>query len=267
MRFLVVSTDVAGTVLCRYDIPLSKAVLSLGLLEINYFVIDMNKKASISIIVLIFIGVVAWMYAHNDSAQPVSSDQTSTHVYQSEDYGFSFVVPESLGLNEYLPTSIAVGTSTADGGFASVADVDVIESDPATTYESFDDFLHNRTEIMCAADGPGASISCTGVEQEQSFETTGGLSGTVYYLKEETKDLATGEIATAGKGPFFAFNISANNPGHTFTALVVHAPVALPADQVDSELIRSIAESVKINKIDTRANVATSTEATSTQSE
>jgi hypothetical protein len=120
---------------------------------------------------------------------------------------------------------------------------------------------------MCAADGPTASINCTGVEQEQPFETVDGLSGTVYYLKEETKNLATGEVATAGKGPFFAFNISANNPEHEFTALVVHTPIALPADEVDSELIRSIAESVKINKIDTRANVATSTEATSTQSE
>jgi hypothetical protein len=225
----------------------------------------MNTKSFITIIIVfIFIGVVAWMYANNDSTL---SDETSMHVYQSEDYGFSFVVPESLGLNEYLPTSIAVGTSTADGGFASVADVDVIESDPATTYESFDDFLHNRTEIMCAADGPTASINCTGIEQEQSFETAGGLSGTVYYLKEETKDLGTGEVTTAGKGPFFAFNISANNPGHTFTALVVHTPIALPADEVDSELIRGIAESVEINKVDTPLNVATSTVSTSTMAE
>jgi hypothetical protein len=127
-----------------------------------------------------------------------------------------------------------------------VLEVSVLTTeDDETIYETYNDFLYARAESMCAADGPRETINCVGLEQVQQFTTASGISGTVFYLTEERRELATGATMRNGKGPFFAFNMSDLHPEERYTALVIRPPIALAADAVDSNLIRSVAESVE----------------------
>jgi hypothetical protein len=208
------------------------------------------KKASALIVVVVILALVGFYVADKNKTIDTAQDN-KTLVYANSVYGFSFEIPEGYEYNKYTEEIISVGHKT-EGGFDSSAEVQVSMSGGEGGYQSFDAFLFDSTKNMCAADGPRETIYCDRIIQEQPFETSLGLSGTVFYQNRVTKNLETGEEETDAFGPIFAFNIQANTPGSKFSALIVRAPSNLRPADVNSELIRQIAESIKIDKIGQR---------------
>lgn len=215
-------------------------------------------KAIITILVLVIIAVGIYLYARDRGVGPAdtpdtagTSTTTEMRVYTNQDYGFFFEYPPQFAVQEFNPEHVAIGSSTADG-FNSVAEVTVLLDEDETTYGSYEQFLADRARVMCAADGPEATIGCTDIERESAFESTSGLTGVEFYLVEQTRNLQTGTTTSASKGPFYAFNLAANATGTPYAALIVHPPIAAPEDAVNAALIRSIARSVQINRTPTR---------------
>lgn len=212
---------------------------------------NMNKT-TVGVVVLV-LAVLALAYVFISKKEEKVPNENSnaepkTSLYESKDHGFSFEYPERLDLKEYQPDFISLGKESGES-FQSEVDVQVVKSHEGSPAE-FDEFVYGEARNSCAADGVNESIECTDVEQEQPFETASGLTGKVFYLKEVHKNLESGEEKIGGKGPFFVFNISANDPESNFSALVIRTPMAI--DKADSSLIRSVAESVKVNKVETR---------------
>lgn len=192
---------------------------------------------------LAFLGFVVYGYMHSRATdENVSLWGEPTQIYSSEVYGFLLEVPASADIEEYQPGYIAIGERQGEG-FASKADVEVVES-MGEVHATFDAFLYARTQNMCAADGPGASISCTGLAESAAFRTATGETGTHFYLMEETRNMVSGEVSTASKGPFFAFRRTAGVAEGAYSALVVHVPIALLREEVDTFFIERVAYSV-----------------------
>ncbi len=204
--------------------------------------------AALGIIAVI---IVVGSYALHKADNTKVGMQDEGKVYTNETYGFSFEVPVGFEYNQYTDSISSVGHKT-EAGFDSEADIGVIQSGGEGGYQSYDAFLFESTKNMCAADGPRETIFCNKIIEQQPFEVESGLSGTVFYQNRVTKNLETGEEEIDAFGPIFAFNIQANTPESKFSALIVRAPSNLPSGEVDSDLIRQIAQSIQIEKIEQR---------------
>jgi len=189
---------------------------------------------------------IAALLAGCDGAAPPTGGQAT---YTSETYGYSFVYPDSLDVQEYTPEHVALGRRQVEDGFDAVVEAGVFTADGDSAV-AFDDFVVDRARTLCAADGPRTSMRCTDVEQRTPFTTATGLTGEVFYLKHETVDIASGAIdSVSGRGPFFVFQLSANAPA---AALIIRPPTNLAPDDVDSELVRQIANSIRIDRVEQR---------------
>jgi hypothetical protein len=219
----------------------------------------LSLNTIVTIIAIIVIGVISIPYFLKLSPPQLP---TMPQAYTNTTYGYSFDYPGKLAVKEYSPAYVAVGTSTGET-FTAAANIDVLSSDPSDPKsESFNDFLYRQAINMCAADGPSASISCTGVASSTEATTPGGLSGELFSLTEVTTAIPSGATSTLIRGPFFAFNISANVPDKKYTALIVHVPIALPQTEVDVATIQLIVDSLSINKVDVgEGNASTTIEA------
>lgn len=166
--------------------------------------------------------------------------------YSSAVHGFSFAVPAPFEVKEYLPEAVSVGQPAPDDGFDAVADIRLAVAGEGEDYPSFEDFALGTLRNMCAADGPGETIHCTEARQRQPFVTASGLEGEVLYMERVHETFASSEKAVDGFGPVFLFDVSEEVPGDGWAALTVQPPANLPSEQVDSALLRQVAESLTL---------------------
>jgi membrane-bound inhibitor of C-type lysozyme len=177
------------------------------------------------------------------------SDVSATNTYTSGKYGFSFDIAGGYTYKEYTDEIISIGTPVGEDGFDAVAEVHVVKSGGEGGYKSFDDFVFESSRNVCAADGPSATIYCDKVQSKEPYTSPNGLEGIAFYLNRVHEDLSTKEKAESAFGPLFSFNITANTPDSKFSALVVRPPANLTAEEINSEMVRKIADSVRIDKV------------------
>lgn len=195
-----------------------------------------------SIVAVIALAIVAVTLYERDATElpaPVA-DKT----YRNDAHGYEVTYPGTLDILEYTPDMATIGRLT-DGGIDGVVDVRVavIIGEPG---ESFIEAAVRNLANLCAADGPDASFSCTGVERSAPFVSRAGAIGYEAYLTGELKTLSTGMIQTVSKGPYYAFLIEGDAGASKI--LVVHAPLNQNADEADTEAIRAVAQSVVISE-------------------
>ncbi len=176
-----------------------------------------------------------------------ASDEEETTVYINAAYGYRFNVPAGYEAMEYTDDMVAVGTPI-EGGFDAVANVDLVTPFDDSEEQTFEDLVFTRAMNLCAADGPGMSISCTTVEQTESFETAAGQEGILFYLTEEQHNFETDEVQTSSKGPFIVLDISDQLPEESYAALLIYPAIPLAPDEVDADLLRGIAASVEFER-------------------
>lgn len=205
----------------------------------------MSKLITIIAALLVVAGG-AWLYFSYAPAQP-GTEEPGVSYYTSEGYGYTVAYPSTLQVKEYQPEYVTIGhiSGTGDEEFVDgVAEIrtEVIEGSPE---QSFSEAIAERLEMLCAADGPNESFSCTGVERSNPFATASGISGTELYLVGELKNLKTGSTTAISKGPYYVFVLAT---GATATrALVIHAPLNQPAAEADAGVIEAVAKSLTLS--------------------
>lgn len=219
----------------------------------------MNTKLVIGGIGILAAGALAYTLMNGESGRQTPDSGTpatevrSTETYYNETFGYQFEYPKEYDLYEYTPSIVAVGTKEGEGMVGAV-EIQVFESD-ADAAESYDEYIVTRMQNLCAADGPTASIGCTEVERATPVTTSTGLSGTQYYLREVTTNLSTGENTEKSKGPFYAFNITANSAA-THAALVIYPPVVLSAEEISKPLLEGIIDTLSVARVEREAGSA-----------
>lgn len=189
---------------------------------------------------LLFIGLVIFGYF---TPLPFSdiSKEAEANFYRNDVYEYTVTVPEGLDIKEYLPENVVFGHIEGDmvNGVVEVRAMTV----RGQAGETFLDAVARELANLCAADGPNASISCTGIESSEEFRAD-GLVGTELYLKAELKEFPSGTVSAFTMGPYFVFQRQSSASGSSI--LVIHAPLNQNADEADIDTIRSVAESVVI---------------------
>ena len=127
----------------------------------------------------------------------------------------------------------------------------VVKSDADSEYENYEEFLIDRARVLCAADSPTETINCTDVERQNTFTSASGLTGDEFYLTLTRQNLASGTTTSATFGPIYAFAISPNVPESDHAALLVYQPLATYLVQPQPNFVRSIANSITVDRIET----------------
>lgn len=202
----------------------------------------MNRTFTILIGIVFLIGVLGFLYFLTPN-QPIPVPETETtevNTYTSDAHGFSLSYPENLSILEYTDDMASIGT-LIEGGIDSTADVRamVLIGEPG---ESLQDTAARELANLCAADGPTASFSCTGVKSVMPFITNSGMPGFEIYLTGALTDIPSGAVTEVNRGPFYAFVLET---GATATkVLIVHAPLNKSIEEADADTIRTIAKTV-----------------------
>lgn len=194
-----------------------------------------------SIVAVIALALVAVAF-YERSKEPVPS--VATKEYRNTDHGYALSYPGTLDVLEYTSDMATIGR-LIDGGIEGVADVRVaiITAEPG---ESFIDAATRNLAGLCAADGPEASFSCTGVERSAPFVSNKGAVGYEAYLTGVLTTHATGAVETVTRGPYYAFLLEGGATASKI--LIVHAPLNQSAEEADTETIKAIAQSVSFTK-------------------
>lgn len=198
------------------------------------------RYVALTFLGLIFIGLLIFGY-FAPFPFPKASPHAEAGTYRNDVYEYSVIVPDGLDTKEYLPENVVFGHIEGDSVEG------IVEARAMTVRgqagETFLDAVGRDLANLCAADGPNASISCTGIESSEEFRTN-GLAGTELYLRAELKEFPSGSVTPFAKGPYFVFQRQSSASGSSI--LVIHAPLNQDADEADAEAIRAVAESLVI---------------------
>lgn len=195
-----------------------------------------KTKVALAAVLLLIIAAGAALYLWNDSQKT----NVIHSVYRNSDYNYWFAYKRTYDLLEYTSENVAVGERTEDGMRAEV-EVTAFESEEGSAYATFQDFAIAQASLLCAADSPTLSLSCTGIDSIEPFRSSTTREGIVFYLTQEARSMTTGEVTTSRKGPFYAFDGSAVNIGPTYTAIIIRPPTAQVSEEVNEELLFDIA--------------------------
>jgi len=201
----------------------------------------MNTRIILIVLAAVLvIGSIAFFVTQNRS-----TEDAAVRSYTNTTYGYTFRLPEPYEVMEYTPENISVGTPVGEG-FESEVDVAYMESGEEGAYENFEEFLFERTRLLCAADGPDESLDCTRIARIRTLETSDGESGYELMLELTRRTHSTGEMATSTYGPLFAFDVSERDPESAYAAIVVYQPLPTFLTSESVNLLRRIVGSFTI---------------------
>src|SRR5690606_11580249 len=123
----------------------------------------MNRTFTLIIGSIFFIGLIgfAWFFTPNEAAAPEPANEPTA--YENATQGYALSYPSDLAILEYAPDMATIGRPLG-GGIDGVVDVRTvtIEGLPGETPAMA---AARELANLCAADGPGSSFSCTGVDR------------------------------------------------------------------------------------------------------
>lgn len=187
--------------------------------------------SALAVLLIISVGIALFVWSSANES-----------VYENSVHGYSLVYPDTLDIREYGDENAVIGTIEPDmvQGRAEIRILNVQGEAGQSLHQAVVEQLKN----LCAADGPSASFSCTGIISTEPFTTMYGEQGFVLVLKGELKNLETGETEIIPKGPHYVLTIASS--AMISKVLVIHPPLNQAQTDADTETIRSIAESVRL---------------------
>src|SRR5579863_7065574 len=100
----------------------------------------MNRlEIAAAVLILILLAILGYFVLNGQNQGGPTAQLPQTQQYENTAYGYSLQYPAQDIVQENSPAYVSIGTST-NGIFNGVAEIDVVLSDPSTTYSSFDDF-------------------------------------------------------------------------------------------------------------------------------
>jgi len=212
----------------------------------------------IVLLIVIFLILISGYFFYSSRKAPTEEPQAGSGVltYSNPEVFYSFNYPSDLTVYEYLPATVAIGSGVGDM-FSTLIEVQKVTSDAETTYSNFNDFVYKSVRNYCAADGPNETIFCTTVKSSEPFTSKTGLTGEIFTLVRTHRNLTTGKEENGTYGPIYAFNVSANNPGAEYTALIIRPGAALPTEEIVPSELSLVANSLVIHKVESRPDEPT----------
>lgn len=154
---------------------------------------------------------------------------------------FSFEYPQDLQLKNYNDTNLTVGnisTSNGEEYIAGKTNLTVISESSADDKKmSLEQFIFNKTKILCDADGGGVSVSCPTQKELKQISTVSSLPSYALLLEREEKTFGPEASNNKSEATFFIVDLSNNN---TKKILVIY-----PVGDGSIELAKQITESVQ----------------------
>lgn len=169
------------------------------------------------------------------------------NIYKNTVYNYEVAYPFNLSFKESSPEAVLIGEIN-DLQTESKIELHVFFQPRMTqkTVTVSDVFAFDQAKKLCSATGPNTRIFCDSVEQLETFTSDNGTLTKSFYLTEKTVDQESGELkSTTLKGPFFVIDVSKNTPG-TQSALLISPPVQKDPQQINAQLVRDVAQSVKL---------------------
>lgn len=197
----------------------------------------MDRTSTIILGLIFLVGVAGFLVFLKPNEVSAPKHVQSAQGYENTVHGFSLFYPSDYTHTEYTPDIVSIGYAT-DDGMTAVAEARTLVVETVSG-ESLTETVANQLAILCAADGPTGSFSCSGISRSEPFTTLSGREGTVVYLSGEHHDFTTDTRTPTEKGPYVIIPLDTPN-----TVLVVHAPLNQSANEVQPSLITAIAKSV-----------------------
>lgn len=175
-----------------------------------------SSRAALAIIVLVLLcGGTYYLVRNNEGKAGPAEPALKT--YSSAAYGFSFAYDPAYSLADF-PSDRYVNIEKPGDEPNEVVSVAVEIAEQDGEFTDFEDYVHQRSLVFCAADGPYESLRCTKVTRSEPFVSATGVRGDVFYLEmEHTRgdDTSYREV-----GPFYAFDLSQSGSA-PYTALII----------------------------------------------
>lgn len=187
------------------------------------------KKQFIAIGLLVLVLALILVFVRKGSDGGIEGE-----TYQSDKYGFAFNIPDGYNFSEDDAEHISVGEKV---------EVELLTG-PKSNFASFEDFLTGQLSNVCATVGTTASTTCDRITSAQGFTSDSGVPGGEVYLNRIHSALSVGSTTTSSFGPIYIFSIQSPTTSD-FAVLVVRPPANLSSDQIDAEIIKFVARSMK----------------------
>ena len=197
----------------------------------------MDRTSTIVLGLIFLIGVAGFLIflKPNDLSTPDHVESAQT--YENTVHGFSLSYPSNYSHVAYTPDIATIG-HVSEEGVTGVAEARTFIVDDVPG-ESLTETVIKQLAMLCAADGPTGSFSCSDVSRSEAFTTLSGREGTTVYLSGELHEFASDTRTQTEKGPYVIIPLDTPN-----SVLVVHAPLNQSADEAQADLIIAIAKSV-----------------------
>jgi hypothetical protein len=213
----------------------------------------MRKRDSFVLIVcgvILAAAFLAFQYAYRMNGR--QEEAKPPVPVRMDDAGASFEIPGSLEELRLAP-SLAVFGDRTTLSFLERAEATVIKSRTGILAQTIDEFVLDAARDWCSARSQATGtwkLDCMTLDTFVSirpFESDYGVPGQVFYLIAERRDVAPGRADNVRIGPFYTFNTSDKTPNQ-LSFLMIYGPVSIRAEDVDEELVSSIARSVRIDR-------------------
>ncbi len=197
----------------------------------------MYGKTLSALLVLIIIALGVVFFVFQVSSPDGKSYKNSVHRYE-------LTFPSRFDVKEYTDDISTFGIVTEDAveGYAE-ARVITAQGEPGQTWQ---DAVAVQLMNLCAADGPTASFSCTDTISLEPFTTADAEQGYALILKGEYRLIASTTSETIPKGPYYMIPLITS--ATISKVLVIAPPLNLSTAEADGTLVRSIAESVRVDR-------------------
>lgn len=160
-----------------------------------------KNRLSVAAVLVIILGLgIAYLTYSYLNPLPETTAFKSTH--------YTFEYPRAYTAREYATGVVSIGKENGDV-LTPYIEVNLYQSDPdEKTPVSFDAFIKRQAGLLCGADGPVESITCTEVGVTP-YTNPLGEDGSKLDLTLVRKNLKTGTTTSSTYGPFYVFNTSA----------------------------------------------------------
>lgn len=210
------------------------------------------KRVITILAIVVAAAAILWLWPSDTAIAPEPGGSTTEREYRNPSYGYSFRYPPGWSVMEYTDQAVSVGTSTP-GGFESVVDLSVAESEADGSYRSFDEFAVDRAQTLCAADGPMETINCPSVQRRGEYVAESGLTAMALYLNLVRQNVVAGTSTSSIFGPVYAFNLGPNAATSTpYTGLLIYQPLPSLVAQPNVGLVTQIADSLYLERLENR---------------
>ncbi len=163
--------------------------------------------------------------------------------YKNSHFGFSLFYPQELNVSQSSLSMIKVKKRDTQ---EEIATLQVI----TFSSNSFESFVRKQLSMLCSNFDKQSQIVtfCPTIDRQQTFTTKEGITGSIYYLSEVTKnDIYQTEISKVIKGPFFVFDLTSQIASEQ-ALLLMYPPLKQKQGAVDVNLFRRLAEGLRLEK-------------------